>query len=188
MEQKNGIEFKLPLPVSQFSFPLKPMVFRIIFLLLVFTTTRFLAGAQHVKPAPAGTEKNQTKPAPNLIFEKKKMLIGILEKQESDWNKGNLNGFISAYWDSDTLRSVTVRGIQYGKDRLQRYLANNFPDSASMGHLNYDVVHIELIGENDALLTGKWLRKNDKKFRGGYFTILIRKLNSKWLIVAEHFG
>jgi hypothetical protein len=164
------------------------MVIRFFFFLLACIATIFSAGAQHAKTIPSGSEKNQSKPAPNLIFEKKKMLIGILEKQESDWNKGNLNGFISAYWDSDTLRSVTVRGIQYGKDRLQRFLTKNFPDSASMGHLDYNVIHIELIGENDALLTGKWLRKNDKKFRGGYFTVLIRKFNNKWLIVAEHFG
>jgi len=178
----------LPLPDSQFSLPLKPMVIRIFFFLLACTATAFSAEAQHAKTNPAGTEKSHSKPALNLLFEKKKMLIGVLEKQESDWNKGNLNGFISAYWDSDTLRSVTVRGIQYGKDRLQRYLTKNFLDSASMGHLDYDVIHIELIGENDALLTGKWLRKNDKKFRGGYFTILLRKLNNRWMIVAEHFG
>ena len=121
-------------------------------------------------------------------FDKKKLLIEVLEKQESDWNKGNLTAFLSAYWNSDTLVSVSVRGVQYGRDRLERYLTASFPDSASMGHLDYDVIHIELIGDNDALLTGKWLRKNDKKFRGGYFSILIRKLQNRWQIVSEHFG
>lgn len=128
------------------------------------------------------------KPSPTILFDKKKLLIGILEKQEADWNKGNLKGFLSAYWNSDTLRSVSVRGLQYGKDRLETYLFKAFPDSALMGILDYDVIHIELIGENDALLTGKWLRKNDKKFRGGYFSILIRKVHGRWQIVAEHFG
>lgn len=116
------------------------------------------------------------------------MLIGILKKQETDWNTGNMKGFLSPYWNSDTLLSVSVRGVQYGKERLERFLMKTFPDSASMGKLDYDIIHIELIGDNDAILTGKWLRKNDKKFRGGYFSILLRKLHGKWLIVSEHFG
>lgn len=161
---------------------------RVSGLLLFWVMQIFYLSAQSPKQAVLPAEKNQVKAPVNLLFEKKKLLIGILEKQESDWNHGNLKGFLSAYWDSDTLRSVSVRGIYYGKDRLQSYLKSTFPDSASMGNLSYDVVHIELLGDNDALLTGKWLRKNDKKFRGGYFSILLRKLQGRWQIVAEHFG
>jgi|GEM_PF-2039396 hypothetical protein len=160
-----------------------------IWCFLFFALFRILpASGQNPKQMVTAAEKNQVKSSANLIFEKKKLLIGILEKQESDWNQGNMKGFLSAYWDSDTLRFVSVRGIHYGKERLQNHLKTTFPDTASMGTLSYDVVHIDLIGDNDALLTGKWLRKNDKKFRGGYFSILLRKLQGKWQIVAEHFG
>jgi hypothetical protein len=116
------------------------------------------------------------------------MLISILEKQETDWNKGNLKGFLSAYWNSDTLRSLSVRGLQYGYDRLEKKLLKNYPDSVSMGHLDYDVIQIELIGEMDAMITGKWLRKNDKKFQGGFFTVLMRKIKGRWLIVSEQLS
>jgi hypothetical protein len=143
---------------------------------------------QQPKTGNQAAEKSQLRPSLSLLHEKKKMLIGILEKQEKDWNQGNLKGFISAYWNSDSLMSVSVKGIQYGWDRMDRNLRRSFPDSAAMGHLDYDVVHIEFIGDNDALVTGKWLRKNEKKFRGGYFSILLRKLQGKWQIVAEHFG
>jgi hypothetical protein len=176
------------LPDSLFFLPLGLMKMQVSSLLFFWVLLVFSAAGQAPKPSGLPAEKNQVKPPVNFIFEKKKLLIGILEKQETDWNQGNLKGFLSAYWDSDTLRSVSVRGIYYGKERLQNHLKSTFPDSASMGNLSYDVVHIELIGDNDALLTGKWLRKNDKKFRGGYFSILLRKLQGRWQIVAEHFG
>ncbi len=160
--------------------------FLILILLLGFTAR---SSAQNVRQAaPPAMEKTNPKDARPQLFEKKKMLISILKKQESDWNNGDLKGFMAAYWNSDTLMTVTIRGVQYGKDRLEKYLNRTFPDSASMGQLQYNVIHIELIGESDALLTGKWLRKNEKKFRGGYFSILLRKLNSRWVIISEHMG
>lgn len=160
----------------------------LVLILLAIFTGRFSAFAQVGKVPVGSREKEIVRPAPNLLHEKKKMLISILEKQESDWNKGNLKGFLSAYWNSDTLRSLSVRGLQYGYDRLEKKLLKSYPDSASMGHLDYDVIQIELIGEMDAMITGKWLRKNDKKFQGGFFTVLMRKIKGRWLIVSEQLS
>jgi len=132
--------------------------------------------------------KKQIRSAAELLFEKKKLLISLLKKQESDWNRADLTAFLQPYWDSDTLVTVNLRGLKYGKSSLERQLRKDFPDSSSMGHLDYEVIHISLIGEKDAFLTGKWLRKNEKKFRGGYFTILLRKTGSRWVIISEHMG
>lgn len=126
------------------------------------------------------------KAAVNSNHEKKKAIIAVLQKQEKDWNRGNLEDFMTGYWNSDTLRMVTKTGLTYGFQKAQANFKKNFPDSASMGQLNYEVVHVELIGENDAMVTGKWLLKIDKKFRGGFFTFLFRKKNGRWQIVADH--
>ena len=159
-----------------------------VLILLAAFASHFSVLAQVGKVPGNSREKEIARPAPNLAHEKKKMLISILEKQETDWNKGNLKGFLSAYWNSDTLRSLSVRGLQYGYDRLEKKLLKNYPDSVSMGHLDYDVIQIELIGEMDAMITGKWLRKNDKKFQGGFFTVLMRKIKGRWLIVSEQLS
>jgi|LauGreStaDraftv2_3_1035109.scaffolds.fasta_scaffold81251_1 hypothetical protein len=160
----------------------------LVLILLAAFASHFSVLAQVGKAPGNSREKEIARPAPNLAHEKKKMLISILEKQETDWNKGNLKGFLSAYWNSDTLRSLSVRGLQYGYDRLEKKLLKNYPDSVSMGHLDYDVIQIELIGEMDAMITGKWLRKNDKKFQGGFFTVLMRKIKGRWLIVSEQLS
>lgn len=110
----------------------------------------------------------------------------MLKKQQDDWNRGDLQAFLGAYWHSDTLRMVTNRGLTYGFDKISSNYLKNYPDSAAMGRLDYDVIHVELIGENDALVTGKWLLKLDKKFKGGFFTFLFRRMRNRWTIVADH--
>ena len=130
--------------------------------------------------------KESTKQAPNPAHEKKKQILAVLRKQQEDWNKGNLDGFMAGYWNSDTLRFVSNRGVTYGWEKVMANYKKNYADSIAMGKLDFDIIHVELIGDLDALVTGKWLLKIDKKFKGGYFTLLFRKLKGKWLIVADH--
>lgn len=173
---------------AQFPIGLIPGFFRqTVRIFLVFLCMQTASFAQQNK-MQASTGKVSQKESRDEVFEKKKILISVLEKQETDWNRGDMNAFLSAYWHSDTLVTVNVRGVQYGMDGFERYMKRNYPDTASMGHLEYEVFHISLIGENDALLTGKWLRKNNKKFRGGYFSILLRRMHNRWMIISEHLG
>lgn len=144
--------------------------------------------AQSTRPVipPPAKQKETPRPPPDPSHEKKKLILAVLKKQQEDWNRGSLNDFLSGYWNSDTLRMVTVRGVNYGFDKLATTYKKLYPDSASMGKLDYDVINVELIGEMDALVTGKWLLKIDKKFKGGYFTFLFRKIKNRWIIVADH--
>jgi len=135
---------------------------------------------------PPSKPKESARPAPNPAHEKKKAILAVLQKQVEDWNHHSLEAFLLGYWKSDTLRMVSVRGVTYSWEKMAASIKKNFPDTASMGKLEYDVIHVELIGEVDALVTGKWLRKVDKKFKGGYFTFLFRKLKGKWVIVSDH--
>ena len=138
-----------------------------------------------VLPPPA-KPKDSVKPVPNPAHEKKKNILAVLQKQVEEWNRHSLDAFLSAYWKSDTLRMVSSRGVTYSWEKMAATFRKNYSDTSLMGTLEYDVIHVELIGEMDALVTGKWLRKVDKKFKGGYFTFLFRKLKGKWVIVCDH--
>ena len=138
-----------------------------------------------VLPLPSKLKEN-TRQAPNPGHEKKKLILAVLQKQQEEWNKGNLAGFMACYWNSDTLRFVSNRGVTYGWEKVMANYKKNYSDSSAMGKLDFDVIHVELIGDIDAMVTGKWLLKIDKKFKGGFFTLLFRKLKGKWLIVADH--
>jgi len=154
------------------------------FFFLLGNLSVFAQSGKVILPAPK--PKETAKPASNPSHEKKKLILAVLQKQQEEWNKGNLDGFMSSYWNSDTLRFVSNRGVTYGWDKVMANYKKNYPDSSAMGKLDFDIIHVELIGEWGAMVTGKWLLKIDKKFKGGYFTLLFRKLKGKWMIVADH--
>lgn len=153
---------------------------------LLFLFCSLFSEAQTLKPPAPADPRQAARPLPGAVHEKKKGIVAVLQKQQEDWNTGRMQAFLSAYWRSDTLRLVTNRGVVYGWDKLQAQYRRNFPDTTAMGKLDFDVIHIELIGETDAMVTGKFLHKADKKFRAGYFTFLLRRQKNRWVIVADH--
>lgn len=124
--------------------------------------------------------------AQNPGFKHKKQIIDVLTSQQKAWNDGNLDGFLASYWNSDTLRMVTPKGITYGWDKIKQNYLKGYPDKDAMGQLEFEIVNVDLINDANAMVTGKWLVKQDKKFKGGYFTLVMRKIKDRWLIIADH--
>src|SRR4051812_634098 len=59
----------------------------------------------------------------------------ILAAQVTEWNKGNPEGYMKGYWESDSLLFIGKSGPTYGYNAtLERY-KKSYPDAASMGIL-----------------------------------------------------
>jgi hypothetical protein len=112
----------------------------------------------------------------------------MMLQQSKDWNAGNIDAFMEGYWPSDSLMFVGSRGITYGwKATLANY-KKGYPDRATMGTLTFDFLKMDFY---DALgtcwLLGTWhLARPDKGDVGGFFTLVLKKINGKWLIVSDH--
>lgn len=110
----------------------------------------------------------------------------IMHEQELAWNKGDIDGFMLAYWNNDSLKFIGKNGIQYGwKNTLENY-KKSYPDKATMGELNFTIVSVEQFSENVCYVIGKWDLKREKGDVGGYYTLLWKKIYGKWLIVIDH--
>lgn len=114
-------------------------------------------------------------------------LKAILKNQQEAWNKGDLDGFMEGYWQSDSLKFIGKNGITYGwKATLDRY-KKGYPDKATMGILQFTILHIDSISKDAILMVGKWyLKRNEKGDVGGHFSLLWRKIKGKWVICADH--
>ena len=57
-----------------------------------------------------------------------------------------------------------------------------------MGTLQFEIVSIELFSNSSAQVIGKWdlTRAEDKGNVGGYFTLIFKKINKRWVIVSDH--
>lgn len=117
----------------------------------------------------------------------KEEILGILKRQESDWNKGDVKSFMNGYWESDSLMFVGKAGITYGyKPTYEGYL-RRYPDRATMGTLQFTFLNFSFPGPGVAFVVGKFhLTRPEKGDLEGHYTLLFRKIGGKWLIVCDH--
>ena len=121
-----------------------------------------------------------------IIAQDADAIRSLLYKQQDAWNAGDIEGFMEYYWKSDSLCFMTKNGITNGwQNTLDRY-KRGYPDKQSMGNLTFDLIRIDLLAPDAALVAGKWLVDSATKSAQGYFNLLLRKKNGHWLIVLDH--
>lgn len=114
-------------------------------------------------------------------------ILQTLARQQADWNAGNVAAFTVGYWKSDSLMYIGKSGIRYGYRATLESYQKNYPDQAAMGTLRFEVLHLSLTGPTAAFMVGKWhLTRPQKGDMGGHFSLLWRKLDGHWVIVADH--
>ncbi len=115
-----------------------------------------------------------------------KAIALVLNKQADEWNRGDIDGYMQSYWNSDSLVFIGSKGPVYGyKPTLERY-KTSYPDKEKMGKLDFSDLSFRRLSDEYYYVTGKWslVRRDDNP--NGYFTLLFRKIGGRWLIVADH--
>jgi ketosteroid isomerase-like protein len=114
-------------------------------------------------------------------------ILAILNRQQGDWNKGDIKSFMNGYWESDSLMFVGKTGVTYGyKATYQGYL-KRYPDRAAMGKLKFTFINFSFPGPGAAFVVGKFhLTRPEKGNLEGFYTLLFKKIKGKWLIICDH--
>jgi len=116
------------------------------------------------------------------VFAIRKLLL----TQVVAWNNGSVDGYMKGYWDSDSLVFIGSNGPNYGyKATLKRY-KEHYPDTAHMGRLKTTIVSIEKLSDDYYFVIGKWALARSAGNVDGSFTLLLRKMKGKWVIVCDH--
>jgi ketosteroid isomerase-like protein len=110
----------------------------------------------------------------------------ILRAQEVAWNAGNLDAFMEHYWKSEALTfssgGKTTRGWH---ETLTRY-RERYPTPEKMGRLKLNGLEITPLGNSAALVLGQWSLERESEPLSGNFSLLVRKLEGRWLIIHDH--
>jgi ketosteroid isomerase-like protein len=113
-------------------------------------------------------------------------ILKAIEIQRSAWNNGNLEQFMQPYWKNDSLMFIGKSGVTYGWQNTLNNYKKGYPDTAAMGKLHFDILHIKKLSGEYYSLVGKWFLTRSIGNVGGHFTLLFRKIKDKWLIVSDH--
>ncbi len=110
----------------------------------------------------------------------------VLDDQQAAWNRGDVNAFMQGYWNSPDLTFAGSSGVTRGWEPVMARYRKNYPDAAAMGHLDFSEIEIRLLGNDAALVLGRWhlTRANDAP--GGVFTLVFQRFPQGWRIIHDH--
>lgn len=114
-----------------------------------------------------------------------KDVLTLMQEQEVAWNNGNVYAFMQHYWKNDSLKFIGSKGVTYGWQKtLQNYL-KSYPAKEDMGVLKFIIIEATQLSEESIYVIGRWELKKEKPV-AGHFTLLWKKIENRWVIVADH--
>ena len=113
-------------------------------------------------------------------------IIDILNKQEKDWNRGDIDEFMKGYLKSEKLVFSGSSGPIYGwKATLDRY-KKTYSDKEKMGKLKFEILNVIALSPKVIQLQGKFNLTRSIGDTFGYFTLNWIKVKNQWYIISDH--
>jgi ketosteroid isomerase-like protein len=113
-------------------------------------------------------------------------LTALLTAQQAAWNRGDIDGFMSGYWRSEETTFSGTSGVTRGWQAVVERYHRNYPDRATMGHLDFSEIEVTPLGNDAALILGKWHLDRASGLIGGVFTLVARRFPEGWRIIHDH--
>ena len=110
----------------------------------------------------------------------------VMDSQVKAWNIGDIDAFMQTYWKSDSVLFVGSSGPAYGWQTTLEHYKKAYPDTAAMGRLSFNLIQLKPLSAEYYFVFGQWHLKRTVGDIGGYFTLLFRKIDGRWLIVDDH--
>ena len=111
----------------------------------------------------------------------------LLDAQVKAWNQGDLDGFVSAYWNDDRVTFFSGGDVSKGfKPLRDRYFKRYKAEGKEMGQLAFENLEIEPVGPDFATARGRFRLKMKEDQPTGLVTLWLRKFPDGWKIVHDH--
>jgi ketosteroid isomerase-like protein len=115
-------------------------------------------------------------------------IAATLARSAGDWNRGDLDGFMSDYVKDSTVSYVTGGHVQYGWQPLyDHYQADYFAPGKSRDSLSFVDIRVRALTMDLAFTTARFeLHRGDSLVASGPFTLILQKRGDRWLILHDH--
>lgn len=110
----------------------------------------------------------------------------VMDDQTAAWNRGDLEGFMTGYWNSENLKFVSRDRVTKGWQQTLDNYKRSYATKELMGTLTFSELDINVISKDAALVIGNWSLAREKDNPKGKFTLLFRKFKEGWRIVTDH--
>jgi ketosteroid isomerase-like protein len=111
----------------------------------------------------------------------------VLQAQQDGWNRGDLDAFMAGYEHTTDLVFTSGGNIHRGwQETFDRYRAKYGSDKTGMGHLDFDVLGVQPLGADGAIVLGKWRLTATPNAGEGVFSLGFARGDAGWKIVHDH--
>lgn len=113
-------------------------------------------------------------------------ILTLLDDQTAAWNRGDIEGFMNGYWNSDQTQFVSSEGVAHGWQALLNRYRHAYPDRKAMGHLSFSNLEIHVECATAGYAIGEYHLQRESDNPAGVFTLNFRKFPEGWRIVVDH--
>lgn len=115
-----------------------------------------------------------------------KEITEMLNQDAKHWSDGNIEAFMESYIKSDSLVFIGSRGLTYGWQQTLENYKKGYPTKEHMGLLFFDLLEFKQLAANIFFVIGKYNLKRTVGDASGHFSIILKKIDGKWKIIADH--
>lgn len=110
----------------------------------------------------------------------------VLDTQRDAWNRGDVEGYMDGYARAAGTVFVSGDNVTRGWQTVLDRYKKNYNSREKMGTLTFSDLEITPIGNNAAIVLGRWQlqRANDEPH--GRFTLILRRTKQSWKIIHDH--
>jgi uncharacterized protein (TIGR02246 family) len=110
-----------------------------------------------------------------------------LGRSAADWNRGDLDGFMSDYAPDSLTGFVSGGQVQRGFAWIREHYAPLFRDGATRDSLRFENVQARPLGADHALVTARYvLHRAGNTVSSGPFTLVMQRQPDGWKILHDH--
>lgn len=174
-EEREVSPAQRPGPPGRFSTrPSRPAPMRIL-----LAAAAMAAAACSTSPAPSAPA-----PAPAELTAEFQQQF---QRSANDWNRGDLDAFMSDY-ARDSLTSFVASGhLRFGYDRIREGYASQFAPGARRDSLRFEEFHVRVLSPTLALVNARYiLHRDGATSSSGPFTLVMERQADGWKILHDH--
>jgi ketosteroid isomerase-like protein len=112
-------------------------------------------------------------------------IVAVMTAQSAAWNRGDIEGFMRGYWNSEKLVFVGSRVTRGWQPTLDNY-KRSYPTREAMGTLTFSELEVTVLSKDAAVVLGSWALQRANDNPKGKFTLIFRKFKDGWRIVHDH--
>jgi ketosteroid isomerase-like protein len=110
----------------------------------------------------------------------------VIAAQAAAWNRGDLAGYMAGYDHSPDLVFTSGGQIRHGwQETFDRYRARYGADPSTMGHLTFELLSVQPLGADGAIVLGRW-KLDGPEAGAGVFSLGLRRAADGWHVVHDH--